>query len=276
MVTGSRRASAQRTDAGLEAVPGDRRSIPVDFIQPNPEQPRRRFDPEEEDRLAESIRMHGVLQPLLVTPSVRRPGVFVLVAGERRWRAARRAGLHEVPVTIIAADTRRRIELALVENLQRTDLGPLERAHAYQTLMDDFGMTQAQVAAAVGISRSKVANTLRLQKLDAEMQQAMADGRISESHGRTLVGISDSVTRHRLFVRMLTGRLNLRQAERAARRMLSPARPPDVELEHVAERLQWRLGTRVRFVGTRKRGRIQIEYRDPEDLEVLLGMLLPE
>ncbi len=260
----------------FEAVPGDRRSVLLDHIEPNPQQPRRRFDPEEEGALAESIRRHGVLQPLLVTPSTTRPERFLLVAGERRWRAARKAGLAEAPVTIIAADAQRRAELALVENMQRADLGPMERASAYQTLIHDFGMTQAQVAEIVGVSRSTVTNTLRLRKLDEEMQQALAEGRITESHGRTLAGISDPVTRHRLFLRMLTGRLNLRQAERAARRVLAPPRRPDVELEHVAERLQWRLGTRVRFVGTRKRGRIQIEYRDPEDLDTLLSMLLPE
>ena len=257
-------------------IPSDRRSVPLDRIEPNPEQPRRRFDAEEEAALGASIRRHGVLQALLVTPSIERPGYFLLVAGERRWRAARTAGLAEVPVTIIAADARRRVELALVENVQRSDLGPMERAHAYQALIDDFGLTQAQVAAVVGLSRSAVANTLRLQRLDAEMQQALAEGRITESHGRTLVGISDPVMRQRLFLRMLTGRLNLRQAERAARRILTPPLPPDVELEDVAERLQWRLGTRVRFVGTRKRGRIQIEYRDPEDLDTLLSMLLPD
>ena len=256
--------------------PSDRRSVPLDRIEPNPEQPRRRFDAEEEAALGASIRRHGVLQALLVTPSIERPGHFLLVAGERRWRAARTAGLAEVPVTIIAADARRRVEVALVENVQRSDLGAMERAHAYQALIDDFGLTQAQVAAVVGLSRSAVANTLRLQRLDAEMQQALAEGRITESHGRTLVGISDPVLRQRLFLRMLTGRLNLRQAERAARRILTPPLPPDVELEDVAERLQWRLGTRVRFVGTRKRGRIQIEYRDPEDLDTLLSMLLPD
>ena len=260
----------------FEAVAGDRRWVLLDHIEPNPQQPRRRFDPEDEDALAESVRRHGVLQPLLVTPSTTRPGRFLLVAGERRWRAARKANLTEAPVTIIAADAQRRAELALVENMQRSDLGPMERASAYRALIDDFGMTQAQVAEIVGVSRSTVTNTLRLQKLDGEMQQALAEGRISESHGRTLVGIADTVTRRRLFLRMLTGRLNLRDAERAARRMLKPPRPPDVELAHVAERLQWRLGTRVRFVGTRKRGRIQIEYRDPEDLDTLLSLLLPE
>lgn len=257
-------------------VSGDRRSVSTDLIEPNPEQPRRRFDTDKENALADSIRRHGVLQALLVTPSPTTPGRFVLVAGERRWRAARKAGLRKVPVTIIAANSQRRVELALVENVQRSDLGPLERAHAYQALIDDFGMTQAQVAAAVGLSRSAVANTLRLQKLETDVQQALAEGRITESHGRTLLRISDPVTRHRLFLRMLTGKLNLRQAEQAARRSLAPPRPPDVELEHVAERLQWRLGTRVRFVGTRQRGRIQIEYRDAEDLDVLLGVLLPE
>ncbi len=271
-----RTGNDSRPDEAGSSVPGDWRTVPLEHIEPNPQQPRRRFDPEDEQSLADSIARHGVLQPLLVTPSTRRPGRFLLVAGERRWRAARRAGLTRVPVTVIAADARRRVELALVENLQRRDLGPLERAHAFQALMDDYGMTQAEVAEVVGMSRSSVANSLRLQKLDSDMRQALAEGRITESHGRTLVGIGDDETRRRLFLRMLTGRLNLREAEQAARRTLQPPRPPDLELEHVAERLQWRLGTRVRFVGTRKRGRIQIEYRDAEDLDVLLGMLLPE
>lgn len=254
----------------------DRRQVPLDRIAPNPQQPRRQFDAESLQALAESIERFGILQALLVTPSPTRPGHFLLVAGERRWRAARTAGLSEVPVTIVAADARRRVELALVENLQRSDLGPMERAHAYQALLDGSGMTQAQVAEAVGLSRSTVANTLRLQKLDDAMQQALAEGRITESHGRTLAGIADKVMRKRLFHRMLTGRLNLREAERASRRVLKKAPPPDVELDHVAERLQWHLGTRVRFVGTRNRGRIQIEYRDPEDLDSLLSTLLPD
>ncbi len=270
------KGSRKQPDELGESVTGDWRTLPLDRIEPNPQQPRRRFVSEDEESLADSIGRHGVLQPLLVTPTPDRPGRFLLVAGERRWRAARNAGLTVVPVTVIAADARRRVELALVENLQRRDLGPLEKAHAYQALIDDYGMTQAQVAAVVGTSRSSVTNTLRLQKLDSDMRQALAEGRISESHGRTLVGITDHETRRRLFLRMLTGRLNLRQAEREARRQLKAPRPPDVELEHVAERLQWRLGTRVRFVGSRKRGRIQIEYRDPEDLDALLGILLPE
>ena len=275
-MTFSRKVVGGDPSDAIENAPSERRSILLDRIEPNPQQPRRRFDPEETAALAESIRRHGVLQPLLVTPSTTRPGRFVLVAGERRWRAARTAGLTEAPVTVIAADAQRRAELALVENMQRRDLGPMERAGAYQALIDDFGMTQAQVADIAGVSRSRVANTLRLRKLDAEMRQALSEGRITESHGRTLVGISDAATRRRLFLQMLTGRLSLRQAESAARRTVAPSQAPDVELEHVAERLQWRLGTRVRFVGGRKRGRIQIEYRDPEDLDTLLSMLLPE
>ena len=275
-MTHSRNVAGRDTSNVLGDLPDDRRSIRLDRIEPNPQQPRRRFDPAEEAALADSIRRHGVLQPLVVTPAATRLGEFVLVAGERRWRAARKAGLTEAPVTIIAADAQRRAELALVENMQRSDLGPLERACAYQALIDNFGLTQAQVADIAGISRSTVTNTLRLQKLDPEMRRALSEGRISESHGRTLVGISDAATRRRLFLQMLTGRLNLRQAERAARHTVAPSQAPDVELEHVAERLQWRLGTRVRFVGSRKRGRIQIEYRDPEDLDTLLSMLLPE
>ena len=264
------------SDNTVADVSSDPRTVSTDCIKPNLKQPRRQFDPEDENALAESIRRHGVLQPVLVTPSATQPGTFVLVAGERRWRAARKVGLPEIPVTIVAADAQHQVELALVENLQRTDLKPLERADAYQSLIDDFGMTQAQIATAVGVSRSTVTNTLRLQKLDAEMRQALAEGRISESHARTLAGISDRTARRRLFLRVLTGRLNLRQAEQAASRILAPPRSSDIELEHLAERLQGQLGTRVRFLGTRKRGRIQIEYRDPEDLEVLLDMLLPE
>ena len=264
------------SDNTVADVSSDPRTVSTDCIKPNLKQPRRQFDPEDENALAESIRRHGVLQPVLVTPSATQPGTFVLVAGERRWRAARKVGLPEIPVKIVAADAQHQVELALVENLQRTDLKPLERADAYQSLIDDFGMTQAQIATAVGVSRSTVTNTLRLQKLDAEMRQALAEGRISESHARTLAGISDRTARRRLFLRVLTGRLNLRQAEQAASRILAPPRSPDIELEHLAERLQGQLGTRVRFLGTRKRGRIQIEYRDPEDLEVLLDMLLPE
>lgn len=271
-----RKGAHSQSNGPGEPVPGDWRTLPLERIEPNPQQPRRRFEAEDEESLAESVGRHGVLQPLLVTPSPERPGQFLLVAGERRWRAARKAGLVRVPVTVIAADARRRVELALVENLQRRDLGPLEKARAYQALIDDYGMTQAQVAAVVSRSRSSVANTLRLQQLGSDMRRALAEGRISESHGRTLVGISDDATRRRLFLRMLTGRLSVRRAERAARRQLKPPRPPDVELDHVAERLQWRLGTRVRFVGSRKRGRIQIEYRDPEDLDALLEILLPE
>ncbi len=254
----------------------ERLVVPVGRIEPNPRQPRRTFYAAEGNALADSIRRHGVLQPLLVMRSPIRPGQFMLVAGERRWRAARKAGLAEVPVTIIAADAQQRIELALVENVQRADLGPLERAHGYQTLIDNFGLTQARVAEVVGISRSAVANTLRLQRLNAEMQQALAEGRITESHGRTLVGIADPAMRQRLFLQMLSGGVNSRQAERAARRGPAERHETDVELEHVAERLQGRLGARVRFVGTRKRGRIQIEYQDPEDLDVLLSMLLSD
>ena len=264
------------SDNTVADVSSDPHTVSTDCIKPNLKQPRRQFDPEDDNALAESIRRHGVLQPVLVTPSMTQPGVFVLVAGERRWRAARKVGLPEIPVTIVAADAQHQVELALVENLQRTDLKPLERADAYQSLIDDFGMTQAQIATAVGVSRSTVTNTLRLQKLDAEMRQALAEGRISESHARTLAGVSDRTARRRLFLRVLTGRLNLRQAEQAASRILAPPRSSDIELEHLAERLQGQLGTRVRFLGTRKRGRIQIEYRDPEDLDVLLDMLLPE
>ena len=275
------RALGRGLDQVLADVIGDRRSIPVNRIEPNPEQPRQKYEPDEEAALTASIQQHGILQPLLVTPAPTQPGLFLLVAGERRWRAARRAGLHEVPVKVIAANAKQRMELALVENVQRRDLGSMERAAAYKTLLEEFGMTQAQIAEVVGVSRSTVANTVRLLELGTGTQDAISSGRITGGHGLALLAQADPGARHRLLQRILSEGLSVREVERAARapsarRSKQPPAVVDVELQSVAERLQRRLAARVRITGTRERGRIQIEYRGGDELNTLLDELLPE
>lgn len=265
----------------LGNVEGERRAVAIDNLEPNPNQPRRLFEPEEIETLAESIRRYGILQPLLVTPLNAKPGQFQLIAGERRWRAARQAGLHEVPVTVVAAEGQRKLELALVENLQRRALGAIDRAHAYQALINDFDLTQEQIAEAVGAGRSSVANTLRLLLLGSDAQEAITSGRITEGHGRALLTQPDPVARQHLLRRILEEGLSVREAERAAKRKLrsgpTPTQPMvGVQLEHIKNRLQRRFATNVRIVGSYERGYIQLPYQGSEDFDALVKTLLED
>jgi ParB family chromosome partitioning protein len=266
----------------MESV-GARRNVAVDQIEPNPRQPRQTIRDEALEALADSIRRHGVLQPLLVISDELRVGIYVLVAGERRWRAARMAGLAEVPVTVISADEQEQLELALVENLQRADLGPLERASAYRALMEEFGLNQAQVAERLSVSRPAVANAVRLLELDAEAQAELAAGRLSEGHARALLGVSEGEARRDLLRTLIRERLSVREVERRVRE--TPERKgapvarqvralPDPELEAVIGRVQQRLGTRVLLQGTGAAGRVVIEYYSAEELDGLITRLL--
>ncbi len=274
--------AADRTD-GKAAAPsagelhaGEPRDIPLHCIDPNPSQPRQRFEAAHDEELAASIRRHGLLQPVLVTPAPDDPTRFLLVAGERRWRAARAAGAAHVPARVISADARKRLEVSLVENVQRRGLSAVERARAYAALIHEFGLTQAQVARAVSLSRSAVANTLRLLELADDVREALDAGRISEGHGRALLAVRDPWARRELFQRILRQGLSVREAERAARQppAARPAPRGDAELSSLQERLQRRLAARVRIVGTRRRGHIRIDYAAPEDLDTLLDDLL--
>ena len=170
---------------------GSRRTLALTNIEPNPRQPRQGLVEAELEGLAASISRYGVLQPIVVSERADHPGRFYLVAGERRWRAAGMAGLTEVPASIVTVDDRRQLELALVENLQRSDLSPLDRSHAYRVLMDEFGLTQEAVAAALGVSRSAVANALRLLSLDEASLAALREGEITEGHARALLAVTD-------------------------------------------------------------------------------------
>ncbi len=274
-----RQALGRGLDDLLTDAMGSRRSVPIDQIAPNPRQPRRAVDGGELGGLVTSIRRHGVLQPLIVTRDAAATGRFVLVAGERRWRAAQRAGLAEVPVTIVTADDAARLELALVENLQREDLPPLDRARAYRALMQELDLSQTEVARRLGMSRPAVANSLRLLELDTESRRELESGRISEGHARALLGVPAGLERARMLEQIVGEALSVRAAERRARGSAGAGRRPrngqaDLELERLAERLQRRYSTRVAIRGTAESGRIVIEYYSTDELDTLTGELL--
>ncbi len=277
---------------GLENVFADtlgaRRSVPVSSIEPNPRQPRQAIGDAELEGLAASIRRHGVLQPVMISARDDHPGRYYLVAGERRWRAARLAGLREVPATIVTVDDRRQLELALVENLQRTDLDPLDRSQAYRVMLEEFGLTQEAVAEALGVSRPSVANALRLLNLDEASLDALRAGEISEGHARALLSVTDVSARGRLLAAIKQQGLSVREAERwaAAGEGDDPARVPQAsrspteaeiawnrEVGGVMERIQRNLGTRVRLRGGERRGRIVLEYYSEEELAQLIDRL---
>ncbi len=214
----------QHLGRGLAALLGDEnedyasldrvrsgRLVPIDLLEPNPFQPRRQFDEETLDELADSVRQRGILQPIVVRRHPGQPNAYQIVAGERRWRAAQRAGLHEVPVTVRELDDREVMEIALIENVQRRNLSPLEEAAGYQRLVDDFSYTQEQLAGGVGKSRAHVANTLRLLQLPDEVRTLLDDGSLTAGHGRALLGAEDPVALAHEAVRKS---LNVRQVER--------------------------------------------------------------
>ena len=250
--------------------------IPLDRIAANPYQPRRSMDGADLEALAASIAAHGVLQPILVTETL---DGYQLVAGERRVRAARLAGLDRIPAVVRQLADQHRLELALVENLQRSDLGPLEEATAYRQLVDEFGLTQEQVAQKVGRARSTVANSLRLLDLTPTVQAALADGRISEGHARAIAALQGREQETILQV-VIARELSVRQTEELIRRMREQHAPaplapsePDPDTERVEEDLRRALGTKVSLARTRRGGRIVIEFYSDEELGRLYDRL---
>ena len=251
--------------------------ISIDRIRANPRQPRLRMDDAALATLTASIREHGVIQPILVTETV---DGYQLVAGERRVRAARAAGLDHVPAIVRQLADREQLELALVENLQREDLDPVESAHAYRQLIDEFGFSQEDLAARVGRARSTVANTLRLLELNDVVQGAIADGRISEGHGRAIGGLE--VDHQAKVLAAITEQdLSVRQTEELVRRLRTPRATPtpavkaaDPDLERVEEDLRRALGTKVRLARSRRGGRIVIDYFSDEELGRLYERLM--
>lgn len=266
------------------AAPRGAVAVDIDLIAPNPRQPRSAIDPETLGDLAESIRQHGVLQPLVVSRREQAGGgvSYQLIAGERRLHAARAAGLARVPVVVREATPQEQLELALVENIQRADLNPLEEALAFQRLGAEFGLTQEALARRLGRSRAAVANTLRLLGLADEIKQSLAAGEISEGHARALLGLSDPAQRRQLWQQIAAHGLSVRQTEVLVRRLRErqPAkarkapRGGDPELAHWAERLQSALGTAVQIERGRRGGRVVIQFYSDEELTGLLEALL--
>lgn len=277
-----------------EAGPMDRgyRTVPVARIAPNPFQPRREFTAGQLAELEASIRENGLLQPLVVRPAA--PGApegadWELVAGERRWRAVRRLGWTEVPVVVREMDDRTLLVLAIVENVQRADLSPLEEADGYRRLIDDFGYTQKEVAESVGRERSTVANLLRLLQLPASVQRLVSEGALSMGHARALLGLEDDRRMAELARRAVAEGLSVRAVEERVRQRRTAAKnggrdakqaakkrgASDAHLRHLESELQRRLGTAARIHLTRgQKGVVEVPFYGPEDFDRVMGILL--
>jgi ParB family chromosome partitioning protein len=274
---------------GLDAlIPGDNippalglTNLPVERISPNPRQPRSQMDPDELEGLAESIREHGILQPLIVTLE---PGgtQYTLVAGERRLRAAVLAGFETVPAIVRQVSDQERLELALIENIQRSDLNPLEAAEAYQQLIDEFGLRHEDIAARVGKSRVAISNTLRLVHLPVEVKQALREWKISEGHARALLSLNSSIAQNAILKMILEKNLSVRQTEELVRKLGGerPARrlkkEAPAEIKELEERLRGHFGTRVSLHRGRKGGSLVIYYYSDEELDNLVTQILKE
>ena len=263
------------TETDAKSDSGAQRHVPIELIRPGGLQPRRRFVEAELDALAQSIREKGVLQPLLVRAVAEDDAAFELVAGERRWRAAQRVGLHEVPVMVRALADSEVLEIALVENLQREDLSPLEEAEAYNRLIGEFGRTQASLAEAVGKSRSHVANTVRLLSLPAPVRHRLDDGELSAGHARALLAAADPVALAEEIVRR---GLNVRATERLVQRRARPMqglRPPvrDADTLALERDLGAHLGLRVTVEPKARGGALTVHYTSLDQLDRVLRLL---
>ena len=258
---------------------GEITRLPLQKVEPNPNQPRKRFDEEELQALADSIAEHGILQPLAVRAVG--DGYYQIIAGERRWRAARLAKLDEVPVVVVEADDRAVMELALIENLQRQDLNPTEEAEGYRTLMQEYGLTQEEVAARVGKSRPAVANALRLLALPLEIRQMVEEGTLSAGHARAVLSLPSERLQKAAVQKITALHLSVRQAESLCKRMAAeekkPAPEKAVTVNYLAEcekTLGHRLDRRVKIVNGKRKGRFELEFYGQEDLQRLYEALL--
>lgn len=252
--------------------------VKLSQIEPNAAQPRKDFDAEALAELAESIRTHGILQPLAVRKLSE--GRYQIIAGERRYRAAREAGLTEVPVYFVEADDRTVMELALVENLQRQDLNPIEEAEGYRVLMSEFSLTQEDCAARVGKSRPVVANALRLLSLPDEIRELLSEGKLSVGHAKTLLSLSDTKLQLKIAKLIVENGFSVRQTELLVKKALQEKKVKKVNssvsvnyLEEIERRLSGKLGRKVKLISGRKKGKIELEFYNPEDLEKLINLL---
>ena len=254
------------------------RSVPLHKIEPNPDQPRKDFDEEALQELAESISVHGLIQPLTVRETG--SGYYQIIAGERRWRASRLAGLDEIPVVVLEADDRKAMELALIENLQRSDLNCVEEALGYQTLIDDFGLTQEECSTQVGKSRSAVANALRLLNLPVKILEMLRSGSLTAGHARAVLSLKTEKKQKEAAQKIIALGLSVRQAELLCKNMdkePAPVKEPTLAVNYVSEcekALSKQLGRGVKIVNGKRKGRFELEFYGQEDLQILLDALM--
>lgn len=278
-----------RLGTGLSALFGEEENVlenetvqtlPISRVEPRKDQPRREFDPAAIEELAASIREYGLIQPITVRPLDK--GYYQIIAGERRWRASRLAGLTEVPVRVIEADDRRTAELALVENLQREDLNPIEEAKGYKSLIEDYGLTQEEAAKSVGRSRPAIANSMRLLSLSPAVLELVENGSLSAGHARALIPISNEAKQLAAAEEIIKKNLSVRKAEQLAAKLM---KEPEIEEEpeskeitvdysaEVAEQLSRCLGRKVKLIDGKKTGRIELEFYGADDREALIEKL---
>ncbi|MFQ5434497.1 MAG: ParB/RepB/Spo0J family partition protein [Anaerolineae bacterium] len=269
--------AAQETAVPAKGI----RTVPIKQIQPNPHQPRSQMDEEKLAELAASIKEHGLIQPLIVTES---DDGYTLIAGERRWRASQLAGLADMPVIVKEATPQAMLELAIIENIQRADLNPLEEAYAYQQLMDEFGLTQEKVAQRVGKGRSTVANLVRLTQLPPIIQQAVTDGRLSGAHARTLLPLPTPEMQIAAMNQILKLSLSVRQTEGLVKKLLAAEKPkpkpkarPSAELLALETKFEQKLGTRVNIQKQGKKGgKVVIHFYSDDDLQAIYDNIIGE
>lgn len=266
-------------DFGTETVETSAyRTLPIYKVEPNPNQPRQDFDPEELEALADSIRTHGIIQPLTVREMPN--GYYQIIAGERRWRAARLAEVSEVPAVVMEADDKKVMELALIENLQRQDLNPVEEAMGYQSLMEEYGLTQEEAAKRVGKSRPAVANSLRLLGLCGPVLEMVRKGELTAGHARAVLTLKTEKLQMEAAKKIISLSLSVRQAETLCKNMAkepAPKKEPDFAVDYVAEcekNLSKALGRGVKIVNGKRKGRFELEFYGEEDLQNLLDALM--
>lgn len=281
--------SAKGLGRGLGALMGDLTAeepaskspyqlLPLHKVEPNPNQPRQDFDPEQLEALARSIGEHGVVQPLTVRPLPN--GYYQIIAGERRWRAARMAELKEIPAVIMEADDKKTMELALIENLQRQDLNPVEEALGYQSLISDYGLTQEEAASRVGKSRPAVTNALRLLQLTPEILEMVQNGSLSAGHARAVLSLKSPQKQQQAAQKIVSLGLSVRQAELLCKNMErepAPQKPVSLAVDYVAEcekNLSRHLGRGVKIINGKRKGRFELEFYGQEDLQKLLDALM--
>ena len=252
--------------------------LPLHKVEPNPNQPRRDFDPEELQSLADSILLHGVVQPLTVRETGN--GYYQIIAGERRWRAARLAQLHEIPAVIIEADDKKVMELALIENLQRQDLNPVEEALGYRTLMDEYGLTQEETASRVGKSRPVITNMLRLLTLCDDVLEMVRQGKLSAGHARAIAALKSEKLQKEAAQKIYALDLSVRQAELICKNIQkepAPQKEVSLAVDYVAEcekKLSKHLGRGVKIINGKRKGKFELEFYDQDDLQLLLDALM--